>query len=254
MGPVLSVSPFHPSTGNGSQWPCGCGQHLCGHQPGAAAAPIATINQAAALNALNCSSHVMCPALTLLLLLNHYFYKHSSVLLTNISSIILLLNSISSILLTNLAGGGSHRPCGCHWHLRGHQPSPAAACHCRNRQCCRSQLFPRLPLLPPYPPPHCHHPSTHTHQHQRSWPWGHRTGRCRLGRCSEPCRKLPGSCPPSSFASAGSWGDESVTSMAFSHVAAAGDPMWLAVGHCSGSVVVWDLQRRPARPLATIGE
>jgi hypothetical protein len=29
--------------------------------------------------------------------------------------------------------------------------------------------------------------------------------------------------------------------------------MLLAVGHASGAVVVWDLQRRPARLVATIG-
>ncbi|KAJ9506634.1 hypothetical protein QJQ45_018298, partial [Haematococcus lacustris] len=45
---------------------------------------------------------------------------------------------------------------------------------------------------------------------------------------------------------------EGVTSLAFSHVAAAGDPMWLAVGHASGGVTVWDLQRRPARLITHI--
>ncbi|KAL6746357.1 hypothetical protein V8C86DRAFT_2945063 [Haematococcus lacustris] len=47
---------------------------------------------------------------------------------------------------------------------------------------------------------------------------------------------------------------EGVTSLAFSHVAAAGDPMWLAVGHASGGVTVWDLQRRPARLITHISE
>lgn len=32
-----------------------------------------------------------------------------------------------------------------------------------------------------------------------------------------------------------------------------GDPIWLAVGHASGAVVVWDLHRRPARQVAFIG-
>jgi len=46
---------------------------------------------------------------------------------------------------------------------------------------------------------------------------------------------------------------EAVTALGFSHVAAPGDAMWLAVGHASGSLAVWDLQRRPARVVVTIG-
>lgn len=44
---------------------------------------------------------------------------------------------------------------------------------------------------------------------------------------------------------------EAVTSLCFSHVAAAGDAMWLLVGHASGLVVAWDVQRRPARQLCS---
>lgn len=47
---------------------------------------------------------------------------------------------------------------------------------------------------------------------------------------------------------------EAVTALGFSTVATAGDAMWLLVGHASGTVTAWDLQRRPARLVATIGE
>lgn len=46
---------------------------------------------------------------------------------------------------------------------------------------------------------------------------------------------------------------EAVSSLGFSHVASAGDPLWLVVGHASGAVVVWDLSRRPARQAVAIG-
>jgi hypothetical protein len=47
---------------------------------------------------------------------------------------------------------------------------------------------------------------------------------------------------------------ESVTAAGFSHVTSAGEPMWLAVGHASGVVNVWDLARRPARLVVSISE
>ena len=47
---------------------------------------------------------------------------------------------------------------------------------------------------------------------------------------------------------------ESVTALGFSYLSVPGDPMWLMVGHASGSVVVWDVQKRPARQVAIIGE
>ncbi len=45
---------------------------------------------------------------------------------------------------------------------------------------------------------------------------------------------------------------EAVTSLGFSRVDAAADPLWLLVGHASGTVAVWDLQRRPVRLVTTI--
>jgi hypothetical protein len=49
-------------------------------------------------------------------------------------------------------------------------------------------------------------------------------------------------------------GVDAVTCLGFSVVAAAGDPLWLAVGHGSGALTVWELQRRGPRQVAGIGE
>jgi hypothetical protein len=49
-------------------------------------------------------------------------------------------------------------------------------------------------------------------------------------------------------------GVDAVTCLGFSVVASAGDPLWLAVGHGSGAVTVWELQRRGPRQVAGIGE
>ena len=46
---------------------------------------------------------------------------------------------------------------------------------------------------------------------------------------------------------------EAVSSLGFSHVAVQGDPMWLMAGHASGTLVLWDLQKRPARHVSSIG-
>jgi hypothetical protein len=49
-------------------------------------------------------------------------------------------------------------------------------------------------------------------------------------------------------------GVDAVTCLGFSVVAGAGDALWLAVGHGSGAVTVWELQRRGPRQVAGIGE
>jgi hypothetical protein len=49
-------------------------------------------------------------------------------------------------------------------------------------------------------------------------------------------------------------GTEAVTALGFSTVASAGDGLWLAVGHLSGAVALWDLQRRGPRLITTIRE
>jgi hypothetical protein len=49
-------------------------------------------------------------------------------------------------------------------------------------------------------------------------------------------------------------GVDAVTCLGFSVVAAAGDSLWLAVGHGSGAVTVWELQRRGPRQVAGIGK
>ncbi|GFR42943.1 hypothetical protein Agub_g3819, partial [Astrephomene gubernaculifera] len=45
---------------------------------------------------------------------------------------------------------------------------------------------------------------------------------------------------------------EAVTALALSTVAGPGDPLWLLVGHASGSLAAWDLQRRPPRLVALV--
>lgn len=47
---------------------------------------------------------------------------------------------------------------------------------------------------------------------------------------------------------------EAITALGFSVTSAPGDPLWLVAGHANGTVVVWDIQRRPAKQVATIGE
>jgi hypothetical protein len=57
-----------------------------------------------------------------------------------------------------------------------------------------------------------------------------------------------------SGAERGALGLDPVSSLGFSVVGAAGDALWLAVGHVSGSVTVWELQKRGPRQIAGIGE
>ncbi|GLI64518.1 hypothetical protein VaNZ11_007787 [Volvox africanus] len=45
---------------------------------------------------------------------------------------------------------------------------------------------------------------------------------------------------------------EAVTALALSTVTGPGDPLWLLVGHASGVVAAWDLQRRPPKQVAVI--
>ncbi|GIM15059.1 hypothetical protein Vretimale_17920 [Volvox reticuliferus] len=45
---------------------------------------------------------------------------------------------------------------------------------------------------------------------------------------------------------------EAVTALALSVVTGPGDPLWLLVGHASGVVTTWDLQRRPPKQVAVI--
>jgi hypothetical protein len=52
----------------------------------------------------------------------------------------------------------------------------------------------------------------------------------------------------------GALGSDPVSSLGFSVVGVAGDALWLAVGHVSGSVTVWELQKRGPRQIAGIGE
>lgn len=52
----------------------------------------------------------------------------------------------------------------------------------------------------------------------------------------------------------GALGFDPVTSLGFSTVGAARDALWLAVGHASGSLSVWELQKRGPRQVAVIGE
>jgi hypothetical protein len=52
----------------------------------------------------------------------------------------------------------------------------------------------------------------------------------------------------------GALGFDPVTSLGFSTVGAARDALWLAVGHASGSLTVWELQKRGPRQVAVIGE
>lgn len=47
---------------------------------------------------------------------------------------------------------------------------------------------------------------------------------------------------------------EAVTSVGFSRVESNTDPLWVIVGHASGTVAVWDLQKRPVKCVATISE
>jgi hypothetical protein len=47
---------------------------------------------------------------------------------------------------------------------------------------------------------------------------------------------------------------EGVVSLSFTHVVAASDPLWLVVGHASGTVVVWDIGKKPPRQMAAISE
>jgi hypothetical protein len=47
---------------------------------------------------------------------------------------------------------------------------------------------------------------------------------------------------------------DAVSSLGFSVVAAPGDALWLAVGHMSGALSVWELQKRGPRQVAGIGE
>ncbi|WIA09423.1 hypothetical protein OEZ85_008828 [Tetradesmus obliquus] len=49
-------------------------------------------------------------------------------------------------------------------------------------------------------------------------------------------------------------GVDAVTCLGFSVVAAAGDALWLAVGHGSGALTVWELQRRGPRQVAGIAQ
>lgn len=49
-------------------------------------------------------------------------------------------------------------------------------------------------------------------------------------------------------------GPDPVSSLGFSVVAAPGDGLWLAVGHVSGALSVWELQKRGPRQVAGIGE
>ncbi len=46
---------------------------------------------------------------------------------------------------------------------------------------------------------------------------------------------------------------EAVTALGFSVMASPGDSLWLAVGHASGAVAIWDLQKRGPRQVASIG-
>lgn len=46
---------------------------------------------------------------------------------------------------------------------------------------------------------------------------------------------------------------EAVTALAFSTVASAGDALWLAAGHASGALGLWEVTKRGARQVATIG-
>ena len=47
---------------------------------------------------------------------------------------------------------------------------------------------------------------------------------------------------------------EGVTAVGFSSVAGPSDGLWLAVGHASGALVLWELQRRGPKQLASVGE
>lgn len=49
-------------------------------------------------------------------------------------------------------------------------------------------------------------------------------------------------------------GFDPVSSLGFSVVGGAADALWLAVGHVSGALTVWELQKRGPRQVAGIGE
>ncbi len=49
-------------------------------------------------------------------------------------------------------------------------------------------------------------------------------------------------------------GFDPVCSLGFSVVGAPGDALWLAAGHVSGALTVWELQKRGPRQIAGIGE
>lgn len=51
----------------------------------------------------------------------------------------------------------------------------------------------------------------------------------------------------------GGLGADPASSLGFSVVAGSGDALWLAVGHVSGALSVWELQRRGPRQVAGIG-
>ena len=83
----------------------------------------------------------------------------------------------------------------------------------------------------------------------------------RGGGMGEPA---PASAPPPPLVLGEARGEaEAVTALGFSTVisgaggggdAASSSSLWLLAGHVSGTIAAWDLQRRPARPVVSIGE